>query len=401
MRPLALALVLAAFAARGDDARDRVLLRDGKELHGRVLREDGKYLWLRQGERERRLERGRVEQVERLDRKLDALLAAARPSRLAQSTELAGLARTADTAGLPEAQLLWWRLLAAEPDSPAARSALGLAAPDGHTRVPFDGAELTIAQRSERARDWPAAWRFTSLHYEVTSTLPLVATLDAQLDLERFYRAFQDWLGAELGLSEVLTPMKVELHGSRASYPAGLAPSGHYEPERDTVYVPAPDGLDLRTLLHEATHQLLFVTAFRARGSTGEIPPWLNEGLAEYLAHSLVGTAPLVLERGLPCAAHFRALAEKGGANELEALLASRPEDFLAASGPGELYARAYTLVHFLLEGDGAAHRAGFLAYLGRVYAGAGAGRDLWKCLDLTPRALESAWREYVEREAR
>lgn len=400
MRRLALASLLL-FVAPGGDERDRVVLASGKELRGRILRVDEDVLVLRRNGRDQVLERREVEAHESVAARLGELLAEARPSRLAKPAQLVELARSAQAVGLEEAALLWWHLLALEPDNPEAHEALGHKKRGGRHVVPVDGRAVDLAKRIELARDWGSAWKFRSLHYELAANLPLERTLEVALDLERLYRGFFTLFGAELGLNEVCTPMKVHLHGDRASYPESAGENGRYEPDTDTVLVDASGGLRLGTLVHEATHQLLFVTAFRERGGQGEIPPWVNEGLAEYVATSVVGAPPLVLEPGLPAQHHFRAHAGAGKPHDLGRVLAFSTTDYQASDDPALKYAQSYTFVHFLLHAEDGKHRAGFFAYLRLVYAGRGSTTDLEKCLGTDRRKLERAWSEYAAAQAR
>jgi hypothetical protein len=396
-----LALALAALAALGDE-RDRVVLANGKELRGRILRVDAEELVLRRDGRDQELTRKEVASFESVDAALTALLAEARPARLARKEELPALAARARAAGLAgEADNLWWRLLLLEPDSKAAHEALGHRQRGGRFVVPLDGRSVPLERRIELARDWGSAWKLTSLHYELTTNLPLERALELGLDLERFYHAFFELFGAELGLYEVCAPMKIHVHADRASYPEAAGENGRYEPAIDTVVVDASRGLQLATLVHEATHQLLFVTAFKERGGHGEIPPWLNEGLAEYVACSVIGAPPLVLEPGTPALHHFQAHAGSKSAHDLTRVLAFSTTDYQASDDPGLKYAQSYTLVHFLLHGEERSRRAGFFDYLRLVYAGRGSSSDLKKCLDADWKKLERAWSAYAAAQAR
>jgi hypothetical protein len=397
-----LALAAVCLAAALGDERDLVVLASGKELRGRIVRVDERELVLRRSGRDQEFALKEVARFESVDAALTALLAEARPARLARKEELPALAERARLAGLAgEAANLWWHLLVLEPESRVAHEALGHELRGGRPVVPLDGRALGLAQRIELARDWGSAWRFASLHYELTTNLPLERALELGLDLERFYHAFFALFGAELGLYEVCTPMKIHVHADRASYPESAGENGRYEPDIDTVVVDASRGFQLATLVHEATHQLLFVTAFKERGGHGEIPPWLNEGLAEYVAASVVGAPPLVLEPGTPALHHFHAHASSKSAHDLARVLAFSTSDYQSSDDPALKYAQSYTLVHFLLHGEERRHRAGFLDYLRLVYAGRGSSTDLKKCLDVDWKKLARAWSEYAHAQAR
>ncbi len=396
----ALALVLALLA--GGDERDRVVLKSGKELRGRILLVDEERVVLRRSGRDQELARDEVERTESVRDALALLLAEARPARLARLDELELLAAQAEECGLSgEATSLRWRMLRLEPTSVAAHTALGHRKRGGRHVVPLDGRQVDFDERVALARDWGSAWTFSSLHYELRSNLPLEVTLDLALELERLYAAFFALLGAELGLREVCTPMRFHVHAERASYPESGGEFGRYEPDTDTVVVDASQRLEPLTWTHEATHQLLHVTAFKERGAQGEIPAWVNEGLAEYVATSVIVGPPLAFQAGVPCVRHFATQAAAEDAHDLKRVLSFSTTDFQAGSERLLKYAQSYTLVHFLLHGEDGRHRRGFLDWLRLVYAGRGSTTELGKCLDTDWKPLERAWQAYVAREAR
>jgi len=396
------ALLLCLALAVGGDERDRVVLKGGKELRGRILLVDEERVVLRRSGREQELERGEVERLESVRDALASLLEDARPTRIARLDELELLAARAEEYGLAgEAGSLRWRMLRLDPSSAAVHAALGHRKRGGRFVVPLDGRQVSYDERVALARDWGLAWSFSSLHYELRSNLSLEATLDLALELERLYAAFFALFGAELELREVCTPMQFHVHADRASFPESAGEVGRYEPDTDTVVVEASSGLEPLTWMHEATHQLLFVTAFKERGAQGEIPPWVNEGLAEYVATSVVGGPPLAIEPGLPCVRHFATQHAAKDAHDLKRVLSFSTTDYQAGSERLLKYAQSYTLVHFLLHGEEGRHRRGFLDWLRLVYAGRGSTTDLGKCLDADWKPLEQAWRAHVAREAR
>jgi len=396
------ALLLGLVLLAGGDERDRVVLKSGKELRGRILRVDEQRVWLRRSGRELEFERDEVERLESVREVQATLLEEARPSRLARVDELELLAARAEEFGLPgEAAALRWRLLALDPARESAHVGLGHRRRGGGYVVPFEGRTFDLAQRIAAAREWGSAWSFESLHYRLRTNLPLGETLDLALELERLYAFFFTLLGESLELREVCTPMNVHVHADRTSYPEGGGEGGRYDPDTDTVVVDASRGLERLTWTHEATHQLLSVTAFRERGTQGEIPPWVNEGLAEYMATGIVGGPPLAFQAGLPCVRHFRLQAEARDPHDLKRVLSFSSTDFTAGDERLLKYAQSYTLVHFLLHGDEGRHRAGFLAWLRLVYAGRGSTTELGKCLDSEWKPLERAWLAHVAREAR
>lgn len=397
-------LLCLGLALGGGDERDLVVLKDGQEQRGRVVRLDEGVVVLRQDTRDRRYPRAEVARVAARLEQLPALLAEAGRADL-DAGALAALARRASGAQLPgEAEALWWRLLLLEHGAGREHEEARLAL--GHTRrgqgwvLPLGARRVDWEKRFELARDWGSAWELASLHFRLRTNLPLERGLDVLFDLERLYLAFQALLGRELELLDVCAPLCVDVHADTASYPEEASEAGRYDPESDVVHVDASHAQYEWTLAHELTHQLLFDTAFRERHRSGEIPAWLGEGLAEYVSGSAARFAPLVFEPGRPHAHHFRAQAAAEDPYELKRVLSFSVGDYLASSGSALKYAQSYTLVHLLLDGADGRYRAGFFDFLRRVYRGQGSATDLENCLDVRWKELDDEWKAHVRGKA-
>jgi hypothetical protein len=395
IRSLVVVLLVLAAASGGSDV---VVLKSGKTLRGRILFDDGVRLVLRQergGDAE--LEHAEIERAESRRANLDALLDNAARADLSAPDELELLAAQAEESGLPgEAQVFWWHLLLADRDHEDANRALGHVKRGGGWRLRLGGRTLDRDKRFALANDWGSAWELESLHYRLRSNLPLADVLTLLLDLERLYAAFHELIGAELGLYDVTQPMGVNLHADSASYPERAREFGHYEPDTDLVSVDASRTAVWPLLAHEATHQLLHVTAFREKNEHGEIPPWLNEGLAEYVAASAVRAPRFAFEAGRPAMHHFATHAGAKKPLDLTRVLALSSGDYAASSDRDLKYAQSYTLVHFLLHGREGRYRPGFFAYLREVYRGKGSVTDLKRALDTNWRELEDEWSAYA-----
>lgn len=391
---LALALLLGG-------REDRVVLQGGKEQSGRVVYEDEHRVVLRRGKRDATFRREEVQRVESRWKDLGTLLdndLAADPSD-PEALEL--LIAQAQECGLEgEARALCWRSLLRTGPEAEGSEPLHLAL--GHVKrargwaVPMGNRTLDWDKRFQMASDWGAAWELESLHYRLRSNLPLETVVELLLDLERIQRAFYGMFGTALELFDVCDPMDVQVHGDSASYPEVANEAGRYDPAIDEVHVNASGALVFETLAHEATHQLLQNTAFLEKGHEGEIPPWVNEGLAEYVAAGVVRAPRLVYEPGRPMARHFRAHAQAKDPIDLTRVLSLSTGDYDASSDRALKYAQSYTLVHFLLHGEEGRWRDGFLEYLRTVYRGKGSSTDLKRCLDVDWRVLEKAWTAYV-----
>jgi hypothetical protein len=388
---------LVGVLALGGGGDDLVVLKDGQELHGRVVFEDEGTLVLRQGTGDTTLERDQVEHVESRLRNLGALLDNDARAKHDRRDALELLAAQATEMGLAgEAQVFWLRMLLLGGDDAAAHRALGHSLRGRAWVVPLDRKHVPWEQRIQLASDWGSAWQCSSLHYELRSNLSLLETLDALLDLERLYRAFYEVFGVELGLYEVCEPMRVHLHADSASYPETAREVALFDPGDDTVRVKASEGFDFRALAHEATHQLLYDTVFRARKQSGRLPAWLDEGLAEYVSAGVERVPGLVFKVGRPEAEHFRVHRRALEPFPLARVLSFSASDYEASSERKQKFAQSYTLVYFLMHGAKGRYRAGFFDYLRLACGGGGTGEDLVSSLRADMAKLDAAWQDYV-----
>ncbi len=392
-----LLLTCAVLAAPGGE-EDLVRLKDGRELRGRVVFEDEATVVLRRGSRDTELRLAEVHGIESLTRALGALLdntARSRPWDVADNELLAEQAQESGLAG--EAEVLWWRVLAKEPENERAHRSLGHRKRGSGWSVPLGSRSVSAEKRLDLARDWGSAWELETLHYRLRTNLALEQALDLALGLERYYRSFYGCFARELRLFDVLSPMQIAVHADAASYPEHGAELGHYDAADDTVHVDFSGGMYWETLVHEMTHQLLYDTAVRERGNSGELPAWLDEGLAEYVAGSVTGMpATLAFEAGRPIERHFQVHARAEKPLSFSRVLNLSPGDFSASSDRELKYAQAYTLVHFALHGQDERYRGGFVRFLRGVYQGKGSSTDFKNSLGVEEREFERAWQQYV-----
>lgn len=388
---------LAALVLGGGENPDLVALQNGKELIGRIVYVGPDQLVLRQGARDVEIDRDDVARFDSVARNLDALLdnAARSAPTIADLELLASQARESRLAGEEEAFL--WRILLLDSGHEDAHLRLGHRKRESAWVVPVGGSIVPFAQRIADARQWDHAWELTSLHYRVRSNLELAQNVDLLLDLERLYLYWFEWLAGDLRLLDVTRPMSVALHADAVSFPESGRQFGFFEPETDTVHIDASAGLHWETLAHEAAHQLLYDSIRGVTNRACVIPAWLDEGLAEYFATSLVRTAEgLTFTPGRPVERYFRTHAKAKKPLELERVLALTVYDFQDSEDRDLEYAQSYTLVHLLLEGEKGRYRPKFMELLRELYDGSGTAPDLKKTLRSSWRGLPSSWREHV-----
>lgn len=360
---------------------DRILLREGRDLEGRLLRRVGAELELQTPGRRPRFELVPVEEVESVRAAAELLPAAL--ERLEQldagSTDavLAAAARL-EQDNLPlEARLLYWSILERVPDDPRAHEALGHrrqglrhVCPDGRSWYPLE-------QLLERRARWDRAWQLPTTHFDLRSNLPLGEALELAIALERGYAAFFGLFGEQLGLRELVRPIEVFAHADGESFEEARSAersTGKRRPGQPrSLRLDVSGQVDLGLFMQELARALILESS-QALGGSGP-PTWLVEGLAQHIESVVTLTGDYVridLSEASPRLLVTHARAEEP--LRLAELLAAGDNDPEEGRG-GLRLAQAYTLVHYCLNGRGGELREPFLAFVASCLRAEGAAQ--------------------------
>jgi hypothetical protein len=310
------------------------------------------------------------------------------------------LARFCQERSLPgEAEVLALAALCDDPGNEEAHVLLGHAKRQAGWSVKR-GSQFVLFEKLLPARaDLRDPWKLETTHYSLLTNLSLRDAVATSLDLERTYRAFHVLLGAGVELREVYTSLGVGVYGDSRSFPEGLIRRpAYFDSASGQVLVNAAEVEPRRAIVHEVTHQFLFATAEGTRAGRGEVPGWLDEGLAEYMAWSLQGAPGRAwFEFGAIAEHHFETQRTAKKTHDLSRVLQFASGDFHVSSKVDLKYAEAYTLVHFLLHGAEGRYREKFFAFLRSAYAGGASSTDFKKAFDVPERELEEAWNAHVK----
>ena len=399
IRSVAVAGIACGWLAPAHLAQDVVVLQDGARVEGRVVFESQDKVVVRKGTKDREIERAKVKSVESILRSLREALKKwdeLEPTDLAAIMELARFCKTRGLEG--EASVFAHRVLAVDPENDEAhlfleheRRGEGWIARDGNKRVPF-------TRLLELRKDFGNAWRFETTHYKLTTNLDLEMASDLALELELFYLTFYDWFGTDLEVYDVVDRMACNVHADKASYPESTGRTAYFNNSENVLVELAPEGLLLEVLIHEAMHQLFHNTAKETRKGGGEIPPWLDEGVAEVFSVSRTGAPGRArYDRRAIKAEHFACHRAAKNPYDLGRILTFNSGDYAATSKADLKYAQSYTLVQFCLTGAGGAHRAEFLEFLRGAYQGKGSSSDFKAAIGGKEREFEEAWTEFVK----
>jgi hypothetical protein len=296
------------------------------------------------------------------------------------------------------------------------------------------GRWMTAAE--DAARDLPVdrGRRFNSDHWELLSTAPLAAAAAVAATLEETLLVWQQVFAAfgipardtgRLFLTRVRPPGRepfaAVLCKDRGQYVAELERFEPLAPESNGLYwlptrtlwlhaVAADPGLPaanrrppFHTLRHEATHQL-----FAEMRRSPAVSPLAGEHCG-FWAIEAVAAFMESIERtdfgwtvGGPTAGRMpaarRLLLEDGFHVPLAELTALGRKDFQADARLLRLVEEIAGLADFFMNGQGGRHRAAFIAYLTRVYAGTASADTLARLCGTSHADLDEQYRRHASR---
>lgn len=249
---------------------------------------------------------------------------------------------------------------------------------------------------------------FRSRHYQVTTNLDareanrIAGHMDRVYEeYDRRFAAFPVKGGTSYPLYIFSTQERYLEHlrgdGIDGSNTAGVF---YISPEDDglaTFVGGMPRSVLLSTLQHEGFHQFAWSRIGR------RVPVWANEGLAEYF-----GAAYLVRRRFMLGQVEegrlerLRTAIEQGRAIPLERLLSMTDREWSARVSGGHeqaglQYDQAWSVAHFLIEGDRGKYERMFLAYLEAVGTGLQHQQAFERAFGTTDYgSFEAAWKRHV-----
>jgi len=404
---IAIGILMGALLSVGGDGEsvpDVVELKNGRSREGRVVYEDDLKLILLVKTRAQEIAREDIESVRAVRRELPRALDEIAVLKRGDLEAHHALARSLEERNLPrEARLVDWMVLGFRPDDELANERLGHRRRRKSWTIPHSGRWYRLEDRQELLEDWGDAWEFESTHYRLRTNLPLQAAVEVTLDLERTYRSFYETFGPGLELWEVTEPMEAHVHADSASFPESLGAGRSYFSRSDRrLVVNASRVLSLRTMVHEATHGVMYFSAVRTRSGRGDLPGWLNEGIAEYVEASRTGSrGAIAFTPGRTNGGHLLTHATAKKPFRLNRVLNFQSNDFGGTSKTDLKYAQSYTLVQFCLHAEDGRYRAGFFDFLRGVYAGKGSSTHFKKAIGVREKELEEAWHAYATDSAR
>jgi hypothetical protein len=158
-------------------------------------------------------------------------------------------------------------------------------------------------------------------------------------------------------------------------------------------------GLPPRRVLHVLQHEGFHQFAYSRFGR--DLPRWVNEGLAELFGASVMVDGSLLIGQVSARALDdVRSSIELGTSVPFDTMLVMTPAQWseaLAADGAAGLYAQSWSMVHFLVYGEGGRYQAAFERYLRLINAGYRSREAFVRAFDTEDFGpFERRWQQYV-----
>jgi len=263
------------------------------------------------------------------------------------------------------------------------------------------------AQRLAERPWWERSWESTSEHYWIKTDLPRDEARTIARHLDRMYGEFSRRLAslparAPVGLNVYVFRSQRDYELTlRARFGVNAAGSG------GTFFVTGPhhglalwtEGLSDGRLRHVLQHEGFHQFAWSRFG--GDLPNWVNEGLAEYFGLSVLAGDALIVGQ-----AHQRTLDRLKDAIErntylpFDELVGMPNELWMRRVNDGQatlLYEQAWSMVHFLVYGDDGRYTDAFERYLRLINSGLPSGEAFRRAFDTTEtQAFEERWKQFM-----
>lgn len=386
-----LALALAA----ADKAPDLIRTKDGRELKGRVVYEGPETLRIQRGASELEVKKANTSEVRTLERSLKEAVKRWDSIRKDDTGALGELANFCDERGLAnEARNFRIRILLAGGADAATVKGAGARLVAEKVQIQNDVRWLPVDEWRAPKPRWQDGVEIRTTHFEIRSDQPMDRVLDAAIQLERHYLRFYEFLAPELVLYVFDETPEICFYSREKDCPPSWTRGQDtwFAPGENKLHVLVKDDIDLKLVVREATDLLLYNAFRRSSGKTGQIPPWSVAGFSEYFG----GTAGLKpgdpwAPLGTPYRACFATYLADEKPLEMKQLMRSSLGELNRGPDSARRSAQAYALVHYLMHGDGGAHRDVFFQQLRQAWKGKSIEEDLLRALGTTQEKLQAA----------
>lgn len=256
-------------------------------------------------------------------------------------------------------------------------------------------ASSAAAQQQQQQDEWRQA---RSKNFLIVGDVSEKELRDAARRLEQFRETFREFFAADVSFDSPL-PVRVAVLKNRSLTTGGqknIAADNFDNGAAIGYFIFAADGdkpLDWQTLFHAYAHFLVNENLGRSF-----VPPWLNEGLAEYFE---------TFQIGIDGTATFGDLSDEHSIllreNKLIPLETFFETDYYSLRkqgnhGAGLFYAQARALTHFLMQSEDGARRRQIKEFIGLALSGKNQRHAFNEAFQTDYAAMENELKKYVER---
>ncbi|MEQ1895370.1 MAG: hypothetical protein ABL998_22765 [Planctomycetota bacterium] len=396
---LSILLNLSAPAPIPGDEHDTVVMADGKELSCRVLLDSEARLIVRTGGKPREIPRAEVKEVRSTERRLAAFLERFDQTPRDDAKAMAALAKLAGEQELPgEAFGTWVRVLTIDPANEEAWQAIGGTKRKKGWELKVRGRFYTIQELKERIADWKNALELPTAHFLLRTDAPAARAVDVAIDIERTHSTFYRVLrGLDLYVFD--EQPEVNVYADPKNFPSPPTPgkAAWFERTSNTLHVDATRAQDSGTIVAELVDALVFNAFRRTLDKTGELEPWIRNGMAQGFA-AAVRPAPgrVKYDFSAPYPPYFKAQAADAKPLSIEQVLRAGFASYDSGTDAARYTAQSYTLVHYLANAEDGKFRAAFARYIKSAYLGKGGTSNFFKEIGVDEKVLEAGWKKHV-----
>ncbi|MGA1223170.1 MAG: DUF1570 domain-containing protein [Phycisphaerales bacterium] len=273
------------------------------------------------------------------------------------------------------------------------------------TLAPSRPGEAQPAPRAETR--WTPGAEFRSKHYRILSDLAPDDTRAYAAHLDLMYEEYARRLSSlaqrapEIPFVLLFARQQDYLDVMRTRYAINAAGSGG-------MFFTSPNGSGLALFMeglprtrvlhviqHEGFHQ------FAHSRFVGALPPWVNEGLAEYFGEAIVVEGRVIVGQSSPGPVEaIRKAVEQNATIDFLRMLTMDGEEWNANVRTGNAaiqYMQAWSMVQFLSWAEGGRYQRPFEGYLARLHAGMPSDRAFIEAFGTRDIAsFETAWRAWA-----
>ena len=263
-----------------------------------------------------------------------------------------------------------------------------------------------VAQSTPNVNWWRQTKEWTSRYYTIKTDLTPEEMRPYARHLDRMYEEYRRRLGSlqpreEEKLNILLFKRRVDyMHVLNVEYGIDASGSGgmFFVTRRGTAFALWLENLSRRRIDHVMQHEGFHQFAHSRFG--GDLPIWVNEGLAEFFGESILVDDTFVLGQSTPrLLSRIQNAIEQETTIPFDALLAMTPQEWLRNVQQGYAhiqYEQAWSMVQFLIYGEGGRYQKAFERYLRKLNAAVPA-RAAWNEVfgpDVKP--FEDAWKTFA-----